>query len=240
MTNIHFVTYATHETGMFRKLVDNKYGVEIKVLGMGTKWNGFMDKIKGVNEYSAEIAEKSPEDIIVFIDGFDTIIGKNVNSLLEKFKKYNCDILVSEEPRIKYISQKLFGNYPTIANSGMYMGYATKIKRMTDLILERETRDDQEALNYCINTFTDDLNARIDTDKEIFYNNPFISFCSKKEPNCFFKSYPGGNNNTLSYRMFRLRRAVWDYYPYFKYELFSLLIIILLIVLITKKCRVVK
>ena len=30
-----------------------------------------MDKIRGVNEYSAEIAEKSPDDIIVFIDGFD-------------------------------------------------------------------------------------------------------------------------------------------------------------------------
>ena len=241
MTNIHFVTYATHETGMFRKLIDNKYGVEIKVLGMGTKWNGFMDKIRGVNEYSTEVAEKSEKDIIVFIDGFDTIIGKNVNSLIEKFQKYNCDILVSEEPRIKYISQKLFGNYPTIANSGMYMGYAKNIKRMTDLILERETKDDQEALNFCINTFNDELNARIDTEKEIFYNNPFISiFCSKNEPKCYFKSYPGGNNNTLSYRLFRLRRAVWDYYPYFKVELFSLLIIILLIVAITKKCRVVK
>ena len=58
MTNIHFVTYATHETGMFRKLVDNKYGVEIKVLGMGTKWNGFMDKIKGVNEYSMKLPKQ--------------------------------------------------------------------------------------------------------------------------------------------------------------------------------------
>ncbi len=55
MSKIHFVTYATHETGMFRKLIDNKYGVEIKVLGMGTKWNGFMDKILGVNKYSEEI-----------------------------------------------------------------------------------------------------------------------------------------------------------------------------------------
>ncbi len=74
MANIHFVTYATHFTlECFRKLIDNKFGVEIKVLGMGTKRNGFMDKIRGVNEYSAEIAEKSPEDIIVFIDGFDTI-----------------------------------------------------------------------------------------------------------------------------------------------------------------------
>ncbi len=55
---------------------------------------------------------------------------------------------------------------------------------MTDRILERDTRDDQEALNFCINTYNDELNARIDTEKEIFYNNPFISFwCSKKEPN---------------------------------------------------------
>ncbi len=87
-------------------------------------------------------------------------LDQNINSLIEKFKKYNCDILVSEEPRIKYISEKLFGNYPTIANSGMYMVMLIKVKKMTDLILERETRDDQEALNFCINTYNDELNVR--------------------------------------------------------------------------------
>ena len=56
MSKIHFVTYATHETGMFRKLIDNKYGVEIKV---GMVLNGMvLDKIRGVNKYSEEIGSE--------------------------------------------------------------------------------------------------------------------------------------------------------------------------------------
>ena len=49
---IHYITYATHSMGMFENLVNNKYNIEIKVLGWGTKWNGFLDKVK--NDYDPE------------------------------------------------------------------------------------------------------------------------------------------------------------------------------------------
>ena len=106
--NIKFVTYATHQAGMFDKLVNNNYSVDITVLGMGEKWNGFMDMIKAINEY----AKTQEEDtIIVFLDGFDTIINKNIEGLIDEFKNYKCDLLVSKDPSLKFISKKIFGDY---------------------------------------------------------------------------------------------------------------------------------
>ena len=44
---IQVVTYATHSQGMFDELMNNQYGVDVKVLGWGEKWNGFKDKFIG-------------------------------------------------------------------------------------------------------------------------------------------------------------------------------------------------
>ena len=49
--SIEVVTYANKSSGMFEELVNNEHGVKVKVLGMGKKWNGFLDKYKGVLEY---------------------------------------------------------------------------------------------------------------------------------------------------------------------------------------------
>ena len=75
--------------GMFEQLVNNEYNVDITVLGMGNKWNGFMDKIKSVsvNEYAKTLDK---DTIIVFLDGFDTQISKNIDGLIEEFKNYDC------------------------------------------------------------------------------------------------------------------------------------------------------
>ena len=48
---VEIVTYANKSFGMFEELVNNDFGVKVKVLGMGKKWNGFLDKYKGLLEY---------------------------------------------------------------------------------------------------------------------------------------------------------------------------------------------
>ena len=45
---LYFVTYATHDERMFKELVNNEYDIKINVLGWNKKWNGFNDKIKGM------------------------------------------------------------------------------------------------------------------------------------------------------------------------------------------------
>ena len=44
---IHVLTFATHAEGNFNNMINNKYGIKIKVLGWGKKWTGFRMK----NEY---------------------------------------------------------------------------------------------------------------------------------------------------------------------------------------------
>ena len=66
--SFEIITYANKSQGMFEELVNNKFGVPIKVLGWGTKWKGFSDKTEGVLKY---LETKNDTDIIVFLDGLD-------------------------------------------------------------------------------------------------------------------------------------------------------------------------
>ena len=67
------ITYATHSEGSFEELTHNKFGVEVTVLGMDPKWNGFMDKIEGVLKYLQTLPD---DELVVFVDGFDSYIKK--------------------------------------------------------------------------------------------------------------------------------------------------------------------
>jgi len=221
---IHYITYATHSMGMFENLVNNKYNIEIKVLGWGTKWNGFLDKVKSILEYSKKVSKK---DIIIYLDGFDTKIDKEPKNIEKLFKSFNCDILVSEHPIFinKYIMKKVFGEGKdgVIANAGLYMGYAYKIKELCEAILKKKTSDDQRALNLIL----DDFNLKIDTDNIIFKNDIYNK---NKKTNALFISYPGGSNGTLHFKLSRYRRAIFEYGPFFKLEILFILIIIIVII----------
>ena len=59
------VTYANKSAGMFDRLINNEHGVQIKVLGWGTKWNGFKDKINGIYRY---LENKHDDDIVIYVD----------------------------------------------------------------------------------------------------------------------------------------------------------------------------
>jgi hypothetical protein len=59
---------------MFEELVNNEFGVPIKVLGWGTKWNGFSDKSKGLVEHLK--TKNDDDDIVVFVDGFDSKVNR--------------------------------------------------------------------------------------------------------------------------------------------------------------------
>ena len=85
-----------NRSGMFEELVNNEHGVKVKVLGMGKKWNGYIDKSIGLLEY---IETKKDDDIIVFVDGFDTKINKDISNVKSLFESYECKVLVSKDPQ---------------------------------------------------------------------------------------------------------------------------------------------
>jgi hypothetical protein len=180
--SLEIVTYANKSQGMFEDLVKNTFGVPIKVLGWGTKWNGFNDKYRGMSEY---LKTKRDTDIVIFLDGFDTKINKDPRDVMKLFEKCDCKVLVSKGPNP---GDHLLGTCKAgiSANSGMYMGYVKFLKVMIDDALSYTCEDDQVNLNMVCKKYPF---IKVDDTQLIFENVSQLR--SDKESNALFVSYPG-------------------------------------------------
>jgi hypothetical protein len=214
------VTYATHSEGFFDELTSS--GHDIKVLGWGTKWKGFMDKFKGIQEY---IKEQPDNELIVYLDGFDSKINRDLSGLERAFESMNCGILVSHEdksglsnflplPLHRYVTRKVFGTCrgDHTANMGLYMGRAGDLKKVFQSI--QGGTDDQREFNRVCSRFGDLI--RVDTEKVIFENCPNSTHVS----NAYFVQYPAALN------LKRIFRSLGEYYEYFIPELLILVALI--------------
>ena len=198
--SFELVTYANKSQGMFEELVNNKFNKKVTVLGWGTKWNGFSDKYKAMSKH---LETKNDDDIIVFVDGFDTKINKNPENIVELFKSYECGVLVSKDPvPFGPFSRIIFGTCDknNTANSGLYMGYVKYLKIMVNQANKMKCDDDQRNLNDLCNLHNF---IKIDDDEKIFKNVPPTD--KDKENNSVFVSYPG----TLSVE--RVKRSIIEY-----------------------------
>ena len=185
--SVEIVTSANKSQGMFEELINNELGVPVKVLGWGTKWNGFNDKYKGMSKY---LETKNDEDVVIFLDGFDTKINKSPENVMELFKEYNCKVLVSRDPEVpgKTLTQVIFGSCgnTSTANSGLYMGYAKYVKQFIDEAIAMKCEDDQTNLNtVCQNN---DF-IKVDEEEKIFKN--FGPLDTKTVTDATFVSHPG-------------------------------------------------
>ncbi|SCM20450.1 procollagen lysine 5-dioxygenase, putative [Plasmodium chabaudi adami] len=81
---LHVLTFATHEQGYFKTLQESckELNIDLVVLGMGNKWEGFISKLISVKEYLKKCDDK---DIILFVDGFDTIFVQPPNVIIERY-----------------------------------------------------------------------------------------------------------------------------------------------------------
>jgi hypothetical protein len=164
----------------------------------------------------------------VFIDGFDSLINKDLSDLERVFKSMNCKVLFSLDKLngftgiipdviINYCTKKIFGTCQNGvgANSGLYMGYVKELKQVIDAALIEPSDDDQRNFNSVCRRFPF---IKVDTENAVFEN------CSSTndESDAFIVSFPG----TLTYS--RLSRAVSDYWMYFIDEIILVCIIIIL------------
>ena len=213
--SVEIVTYANKSQGMFAELVNNEFGVPVTVLGWGTKWNGFSDKYKAMTKH---LETKNDDDIVIFLDGFDTKINKNPNNVVELFKECDCKVLVSRDPRMvgKTLSKAIFGvcKGETMANSGLYMGYAKYLKLVIDEALSLKCEDDQVNLNTICQKY--DF-IKVDEDEKIFKN--FGPLDKKHESDAIFVSYPG------SLGFDRYSRALIEYTQFLYMYILCLLIL---------------
>lgn len=211
---LEIITYANKSQGMFEELVNNEFDVSIKVLGWGTKWNGFSDKYKGVYKY---LENKSDDDIVIFLDGFDTKINKNPRDVLELFKKYDCKVLVSKDPvPFGILSRVIFGTCSGkfTANSGLYMGYVKHVKQFIGEAINMKCEDDQKNMN----TLCEKLEyIKVDEDEKIFKN--FGPTDKDVESDAMFVSFPGSPGFD------RYTRSFFEYTQFFYMYILCLLIL---------------
>ena len=195
--SLEVVTYANKSFGMFEELVNNEHGVKVKVLGMGKKWNGYLDKSKGLLEY---METKKDDDIIVFVDGFDTKIDKDISNVNSLFESYDCKVLVSKDPRLmnKFGEIFVFGscNNSDVANAGMYMGYVKHLTILLKESIQMKCVDDQVNLNALCKKY--DF-IKVD-DKELIFKN-FSPLDKEKSVNAVFISFPASANKSRWFRM---------------------------------------
>jgi len=202
--NIHIITYATHNEGLFDKLINNEYNINVIVLGFGEKWNGFMDKMIYFYEYIKTLPEN---DIVFFIDGFDSYINQPSHIIKQRFLSFNKNIVLSGD-KSSYISYLLFGTcYDNMnANSGLYSGYNKSIQELLEYIIQTNySKDDQKNLNKACKYFMNDI--IIDSEKLLFHNLSQYERYFNDKTDSAFVSYPG----TLSLN--RIKRIPKEYLP---------------------------
>ena len=162
----YIVTYATHSESYFEILKESC--PDIIVLGWGEKWNGFNDKVKGTVAFCKS---KKPDDIVCFIDGFDSVVLTSKEDILARYKSLDSPLVISQAGAaptivVKYIQDKLFGKCnEQRLNSGLYIGTAESI---VDFWGEMQDQDDDQtyATHHCKKIDY----MKIDTDHLLFYN----------------------------------------------------------------------
>ena len=214
------VTYATHSFGTYDQLINS--GHPIVVLGWGTKWNGFMDKFKTIRKYLDTLDD---DEIVVFLDGFDSVINKSLDSLENDFKSFDCKVLVSHDslnvlPLHDYMRTKIFGTCKNnkTANTGLYMGYVSHLKIVLDKNISGTSDDDQINFNQLCQHFQF---IKVDDEKIIFENCESVEHVSKSKS--YFSQMPG----TISTS--RVTRAIKEYSKYFWIEIFIFILFLLII-----------
>jgi len=223
---IEVVTYANKSFGLFEKLVNNPY-VNVRVLGWGTKWNGYSDKSKGLLEY---LKQKKDDDIVVFVDGFDSEINRPLCDLLSLFKQTNSKVLISKDKHLGYaffkpFSKQVYGECRPnlIANAGMYMGYAKYLRIMLEDSVQHTCSDDQVVFNRLCKKYPF---IRVD-EHEVIFKNIAPNQTKQKNEKAIFVSYPG------SPTWERYTRAVKEYTQFFYFQL--IIALLLMIYLFPKK-----
>jgi len=216
------IIYATHSYGTYPELIKNK---DVVVLGYNTKWEGFIKKAKTITDYLSTLP---PDEIVVILDGFDSVINKTDN-LEEVFKSMNCKVLISKEEKSgfskimpefmeNYIKWRVFGTCKdnVIANSGLIMGYVYYLRIVWEIISNGKSGDDQRNLNEAC---SDLPFLKVDT-SNIIFKNCDDTVCVGKSGS-YFSQLPG----EMSWS--RAKRALVEYPKFFIPEIIILLIIII-------------
>jgi hypothetical protein len=251
---LYIITYATHSERYFNILKESY--PNIIVLGFGTKWTGFYDKIKATINFCKD---RNDDDLILFVDGFDSII-LHTDDLIEKYKSFSNNsspLIFSKDlnpPNViaKYMQDSFFSTCQSLnLNTGMYIGPPKLIIEFwKDIKLED---DDQIYATKQCNNFTNEY-IKIDKYCKLFYNytsndNIYIENNKVKigneYPNIISAPANGNIDNILIKLRYKITENVTEKFfftrllniinKYLKIPIIFLIILIIMIIYIPNK-----
>ncbi|CAG5117998.1 unnamed protein product, partial [Candidula unifasciata] len=183
------VTVATEENDGFRLFMRSikKYGLDVKVFGLGTSWQGgSMQSVGGgqkVNILKEALKPyKNNENLIImFTDSYDVVFTDGKEAILEKFLKFQSRLVFGAEDTC-WPDRSLADKYPIVKesekrflNSGGFIGYAREVY---DLVNYQPVKDGDDDQLYYTRLFLNralrhEWNIKLDTRAEIFQNLNF-------------------------------------------------------------------
>jgi hypothetical protein len=149
-SNLHVCTVATKQKqGLNQLLVSaQKQGIKIDVLGLGKPYSGNAQKLIFMQAYLKELP---PDDVVLFVDGYDVLILANEKTIMDKFLTFNAPFVISAE-RNCYPYAHLASKYPEsptlfrYMNTGTYIGYVSAIQKIIENLLPIDPKKDDQAL----------------------------------------------------------------------------------------------
>jgi hypothetical protein len=173
---IHYVCVAT-ERKLYLPYLQSLLP-ELVILGLNTRWEGFVTKYKLLRAYlsTPEIKE---DDLICFIDAYDVLPTKQITNFAA-----NAHTFLTKHPAVKmivgydkvdnifheYLCQVIFGMVGDMRlNSGQFVGTVKNIREIVNYILDTTThfQTDQIELTKYTNQFKDQIH--IDEEQAFFY-----------------------------------------------------------------------
>ena len=154
-----------------------KNNIEINIIGMNEKWQGFIWRIKKIIDH---IKTLDKNDIIVLSDGFDVVLMGYKEELYKKYLAFNKDIVIGIENISgikKFFEKRIFKEYKGFnICAGLIIGKVESLIKMYDLIKKQfdlsKFKDDQLLLTLFLNKnpkFSDKY-VGLDTKSELFLN----------------------------------------------------------------------
>ena len=182
---IQIVTVATDKVDGYLRFIESckKYNFPCVTLGLDEKWEGSDltlgpgggHKVVLLQKYINNLKyDDSRNRIIIFTDSYDVILNSNLKEIINKFKKFNCDIVFSGEVYC-WPNNNLENEYPVCdtdfkyLNSGGIIGSIDNFKKILQYDIKKH-EDDQLYYTYTFLKKRSNLsiNIKIDYYCEIF------------------------------------------------------------------------
>ena len=166
--DFHVITVGTHEDRLFR--IPQAHN-----LGKGVEWKGGTMEGPGggqkLNLVKPHLKTLDPNDIVMFIDGYDTFVADTDDVILDRYFSFGVEVVFSAE-KICWPDQSMADQFREqdtafrYLNSGTYIGTVKELLRM----LEDPIQDHEDDQLYMQKQFlSNQFDAVLDTESYIFF-----------------------------------------------------------------------